>query len=81
MLPPKTMIKWRCRRGVLELDVIFERFFDQAYDALSAEEQLLFAELLEKPDPILQQWLIYQTPVDPAFEELTKKVLACTHKY
>lgn len=76
----KTMIKWRCRRGVLELDVLFERFFSQAYDTLNLDEQSLFAQLLEKPDPILQQWLIYQAPVDPEFENLIEKVLACTGK-
>lgn len=50
-------IKWRCRRGVKELDVLLERFMEQEFDAASADEQKAFAELLTLPDPQLLDYL------------------------
>lgn len=38
--------RWRCRRGMLELDIILQRFMDKYYRQLSAEEILQFDKLL-----------------------------------
>ena len=43
-------IRWRCRRGLLELDIILGRFLDQELDALSPAEQDAFKALLELSD-------------------------------
>jgi antitoxin CptB len=43
-------VRWRCRRGLLELDLILARFLDHRYDALGPEERALFEELLEHSD-------------------------------
>lgn len=51
-------LRWRCRRGMLELDMLLIPFFDKAYPGLSATEKKLFATLLEAPDPELYNWLI-----------------------
>ena len=71
----KDQIKWRCRRGVLELDVILTRFLEKKYDGLSEEELNMFYALLELPDPILQQWLIYGEKPDKAFIKIVSLVL------
>lgn len=39
----KRRLRWACRRGMLELDVLFEPFVDQAYDELSEEQKRYFA--------------------------------------
>ncbi len=69
-------IRWRCtRRGMLELDELLGKFFDQHFKSLSAAEQKLFIELLEKPDPVLFDWLLGHT--DPENVEqfaLVKKI-------
>ena len=39
-LKDKRRLKWACRRGMLELDVLFEPFVEQAYDELSEESYL-----------------------------------------
>ena len=44
-------LKWRCRRGMRELDVLLERFLERQYSAASSEIQLAFARLLTLPDP------------------------------
>ena len=41
----KARIRWACRRGMLELDVLFMPFVEEAYDSLSAEQQaILYAQ-------------------------------------
>ena len=44
-------LKWRCRRGMRELDVLLERFLERQYSVASSEIQLAFARLLTLPDP------------------------------
>jgi len=43
-------IRWRCRRGLLELDLVLEAFLARGYGRLDAGERALFDELLEYPD-------------------------------
>ncbi|MDZ7841361.1 MAG: succinate dehydrogenase assembly factor 2 [Gammaproteobacteria bacterium] len=50
-------LRWRCRRGTRELDVILTRFLDQTYPHLSVSEQALFASLLDQQDPDLAAWI------------------------
>jgi antitoxin CptB len=43
-------IRWRCRRGLLELDLVLEAFLEHGYSRLDAGQRRLFNELLEQPD-------------------------------
>lgn len=49
--------KWRCRRGMKELDFIFNRFVDAEYKALPAADLTLFDQLLDEEDMLLWYWL------------------------
>ena len=51
-------LRWRCRRGMLELDVLLQPFFDDCFVNLSAEQQADFADLLEQDDHKLFTWLM-----------------------
>lgn len=64
-------IRWRCRRGMLELDVMLQNFFDQEYAKLSVEKQKLFEELLDEADQDLQRWLLGAQACDkPKFQDM-----------
>jgi antitoxin CptB len=43
-------IRWRCRRGLLELDIVLGRFLESELDTLSPDEQDAFKALLELSD-------------------------------
>ena len=43
-------IRWRCRRGLLELDIVLQRFLERRFDGLDAEGKARFNELLDEPD-------------------------------
>jgi antitoxin CptB len=54
----KARLKWACRRGMLELDVLFIPFVDEAYDDLSTKDQFTFERLLTCQDPELFAWFM-----------------------
>ena len=51
-------LRWQCRRGMRELDVLLERYLDNCYGAASAEEKSAFSELLSLQDPALGAYLL-----------------------
>lgn len=57
-----SQIQQQCRRGMLELDFIFQRFLEQRYSSLSQADQQLFSALLKQEDPILYDWLVSDVP-------------------
>lgn len=54
----KARIRWACRRGMLELDVLFMPFVDEAFDSLSVQQQAVLQRLLEADDPDLFAWFM-----------------------
>ena len=43
-------LKWRCRRGLLELDLVFERFWKRMGDRLDDADAAALERLLQLPD-------------------------------
>ncbi|MFL6550647.1 MAG: succinate dehydrogenase assembly factor 2 [Povalibacter sp.] len=59
-------LRWRCRRGMRELDVVLQRYLETHYPQASAAEQGAFEALLEEQDPQLLGYLIgRERPTDP----------------
>jgi antitoxin CptB len=56
----KARIKWACRRGMLELDVVIMPFFEERFDSLNESEQKDFVSLLTCDDPDLFTWIMGQ---------------------
>ena len=50
-------LRWRCRRGMRELDAVLQAFLDSRYEDLSAADKSTFAALLDLPDPDLYAYL------------------------
>ncbi|MEN9837054.1 MAG: hypothetical protein RLZ79_722 [Pseudomonadota bacterium] len=51
-------LRWMCRRGMRELDVLLERWLEQHGTAASNEELVRFEALLQWQDPELVRYLI-----------------------
>ena len=43
-------VRWRSRRGLLELDIVLGRFIEQEYAQLDEAGQRVFEEFLDMPD-------------------------------
>lgn len=49
--PAINCLRWRCRRGMRELDTLLMAYVDHSYWAAPAAEQAAFGVLLSLPDP------------------------------
>ena len=56
-------IRWHCRRGLLELDLILERFNQRHLDGLDAVQLEQFKELLALDDNHLLDLIMERIPV------------------
>ncbi|MBI3222789.1 MAG: succinate dehydrogenase assembly factor 2 [Nitrosomonadales bacterium] len=43
-------VRWRGRRGLLELDIVLQRFIEARYPQLGDAEKILFEAMLDMPD-------------------------------
>lgn len=74
MLNEKQLV-WRCRRGIRELDVLFDRFLKAVYPTLTNAEQANFQRLLEVQDPVIMDWLLGRYAAqDPGLETIVEKL-------
>jgi len=46
-------LRWRCRRGMLELDILLNNFVNKKYTQLNFEQKEIFDQLLDYPDQLL----------------------------
>ena len=51
-------LRWRCRRGMLELDCLLNDFLNVHSQQLDLEQLELFETLLDYPDPVLLDLLL-----------------------
>lgn len=59
-------LRWRCRRGMRELDQLFERYLDLRWVLASEAERGIFLRLLDCEDDRLWRWFLGYDPVDDA---------------
>ena len=54
-------IYWRCRRGMAELDILFQEYLNKDYLQLSTKERADFEQLLTCNDNDLLEYLMGRT--------------------
>jgi len=69
-------IRWRCRRGLLELDLVLKRFLEHRFDALDADERRVFDELLDAPDNDLLDMALGRTEPAPRYRAVMEMLRA-----
>ena len=68
-------LRWSCRRGMLELDVLLGNFLEKAYPALPDSAKWQFVRLLECVDPALFAWLMgHEVPADPELAAIIEMI-------
>ena len=69
-------IRWQCRRGMRELDVLLERFLQRDFATANEAEKLAFQELLALSDPQLASYLLRgQRHEDSGSRDVITKIL------
>lgn len=72
----KARLRWACRRGMLELDVIIMPFFEECFDEMSEQEQQDLASLLTCDDPDLFTWMMgHGRSENPAHAAMVDKIV------
>ena len=70
-------IRWHCRRGMLELDLVLNAFVERDYPTLDAEEARAFKELLEFQDQELYDLVMGRSePPEGAVGAILRRVQA-----
>ena len=57
--PEHSRLRWRCRRGMRELDLMLSAWLEMAFDRLSPQQRTEFEQLLELSDPELEHYLLW----------------------
>ena len=64
-------LKWQCRRGMRELDVLLTAYFEKVYPASDEPQKSAFRRVLELPDPELMRYLLSgENPADPELADV-----------
>jgi antitoxin CptB len=69
-------LRWACRRGIRELDVLLTRYVDEKFRAAPAEEQEAFRRLLEAQNPVIYAYCLgQQEPPSPEMRALLLRIV------
>lgn len=72
----QSKLKWRCRRGMRELDDLLMAYLEHRYGLASAGQKAAFEALLTLPDPELAAYLLKkQEPESAAIAEVIRQIL------
>jgi len=68
-------LRWHCRRALLELDIVFQRYWQQVGDDVDEQDQVALERLLEMEDHELWQVVSGRTETDdPQLQEMVGKL-------
>jgi succinate dehydrogenase flavin-adding protein (antitoxin of CptAB toxin-antitoxin module) len=68
-------LRWRCRRGLLELDLLFQRFMARELERLTDREHAALRRLLELPDNELLDYCHGRARLDdPELHALVRRI-------
>ncbi|MET0986230.1 MAG: succinate dehydrogenase assembly factor 2 [Steroidobacteraceae bacterium] len=79
MTPPASTsnarLRWQCRRGMRELDLLLLRYLESEYPTVTRGEQQGFERLLELTDPELLGYLLHgERPADQELAHVIERV-------
>ena len=68
-------LRWRCRRGMRELDVVLLRYLEEDYPRASPADRAAFAQILELQDPEIFGYLVgRQAPVEASLGNVVARI-------
>lgn len=68
-------LRWQCRRGMRELDLLLVRYLEREYPTAASETQRGFQRLLELSDPELLAYLLRgERPADQELAHVIDRV-------
>lgn len=70
----RNRIRWLCRRGMKELDLVMNRYVDADYDSLTDTEKATFNQFLRVEDPEIYSWIMGRTDPEPCYAAIIQRL-------
>ena len=72
-------LRWKCRRGMLELDIMLQSFLINGYADLNPEDNQYFEQLLDYEDnPLFELLMGHMQPANQAMKHVIKSIQYAT---
>lgn len=73
----KARLKWFCRRGMKELDMLLEHYLEHHYPQVSEDEQAAFRDILNLDDPVIWYYVMGRDePGDEIQQRVVEKLIS-----
>ena len=73
-------LRWRCRRGMRELDQLLERWLEREWRSSPTAEREAFLRLLDSEDDRLWKWFLgHDSSDDAGLQALVERIRALPH--
>ncbi len=70
-----SQLRWQCRRGMRELDVLLEGYLSAHYETAPEDEKRAFEHILQLSDPELVRYLLHGEQAElPALERVFSRL-------
>jgi antitoxin CptB len=69
-------LRWRCRRGMQELDILLKRYVEERFAGASTREQEAFRRLLETQDTVIYAYCLGQVQPPVELAALIERITA-----
>ncbi|HEX4241752.1 MAG TPA: succinate dehydrogenase assembly factor 2 [Steroidobacteraceae bacterium] len=69
-------LRWRCRRGMKELDILLSRYVNERFCGATSGEQAAFGRLLEAADSDIYAYCMGYQPPPAEFAALIERITA-----
>ena len=63
-------VRWKCRKGIREVDILFSKYMEEVYRDLTAEQQKIFIEFIQQDTYEILDILINDKYFDTKFTNL-----------
>jgi len=73
---PPSRLRWRCRRGMQELDVMLGSWLEECWSQADARRREAFERLLEVEDDRLWDWLLGRARPEPELQAIVEAIRA-----
>jgi len=68
-------LRWRCRRGMKELDLLLLRYVEEQYGEAPGAHQEAFRALLDAPDPVIYAYCLGgERPPSPLLSNVIQRI-------
>jgi antitoxin CptB len=68
-------LRWRCRRGMKELDLLLLRYVEEQYCEAPSAHQEAFRALLDAPDPVIYGYCLGgERPPSPLLSSVIQRI-------